>query len=79
MCWRNLTKKLKILQVHKEVNVFKFMISFALWDFDRINLLVTMSSGYITLSQSKADSVELMMMIFCISQPNQRAVFFMIP
>jgi hypothetical protein len=79
MCWRNLTKKLKILQVRKEVNVFEFIISFALWDFDRINLLVAMSSGYITLSQSKADSVELMMMMFCISHPNQRAVFLMIP
>lgn len=79
MCWRNLTKKLKNLQVHKEVNVIEFMIFFALWDFDRINLLVAMSSGYIALSQSKADIVELMMMLFCISQPNQQAVYLMIP
>ena len=54
------------------------MIFFALWDSDRIYLLVAMSSGYISLSKSKADSVELMMMMFCISQPNQRAVFLMI-
>lgn len=59
--------------------MIEFMIFFALWDFDRINLLVAMSSGYIALSQSKANIVELMMMLFCISQPNQRAVYLMIP
>ena len=79
MCWRNLTKELKNLQIHEEVNVTEFMNFFALRDFDRINLLVAMSSEYIALFQSKADSVELMMMMFCTSQPNQRAVFLMIP